>query len=105
MLVAFSAMMPARAVVPETHSCCQKKDAGKNKPCSPDKSKSNCCDNGLCNPFRPCTCCAFMVEKGVALEVVPPIADGMHYLPPADMGLLAQFVGSCFHPPEACLPA
>lgn len=103
-LVAWSAMAPSQVIArPEVHGCCKKSTNTAGHP-QKKKSKADCCDQGICNPFRPCTCCAFLIQKNASLPAVAafPVAAPSFY--PRDMKLLRSFVGSCFHPPE-CLPA
>ena len=101
-IIACSAVMPAHVLArPQQHDCCHKPP--KSAAHKPKKSGTDCCDNGVCNPFLPCSCCAFLIQKGMSLRTALSFPAAADYQRPRDASLQPSFVGSCFHPPE--LPA
>jgi hypothetical protein len=97
MLVAWSAMVPAPAIASKAHSCCQNNKAAH----FPVKKAKDCCDDGLCNPFRPCTCCGFFIQEIPTVKTIAAFPALSLVFFNHDAGLIPSFVGSCFHPPEA----
>jgi hypothetical protein len=99
LMVALSAMVPAYTLPRhEAHDCCAKnsKPAGH----TPKKSGADCCNDGFCNPFVHCSCCAFLIQKGVSIRTEISFQAVADYQRPRDASLRPSFVGSCFHPPE-----
>lgn len=75
------------------HDCCKGKHAHSSK-----RDSRNCCDNGVCNPFAMCNCCA--VNNSVRTHKFLLFSTVTKFDAYADDKFISSYSADCFHPPE-----